>query len=178
MNGANCNNFTDLRASTSTEAFCTFFCRVNDRTSHESVYHDCELHISAIPYHRQRKEMERHGATVKPTPPIACGQLSVKPRQSPPSRSASDFFDLARFNFSSQHLTSPTSNHIYPQQHTFTMGFTDFVSETGLHVLNSWVSTRSYIIGYVCSTTPSSLPSRDSLLVSYIKGAQCTLHDE
>jgi len=27
------------------------------------------------------------------------------------------------------------------------MGFADFVSETGLHVLNSWVSTRSYIIG-------------------------------
>ncbi|KAM0722970.1 hypothetical protein Q7P37_001168 [Cladosporium fusiforme] len=27
------------------------------------------------------------------------------------------------------------------------MGFTDFVSETGLHVLNSWVSTRSYIVG-------------------------------
>jgi hypothetical protein len=30
------------------------------------------------------------------------------------------------------------------------MGFADFVSETGLHVLNSWVSTRYVIEG--CNT--------------------------
>jgi len=31
------------------------------------------------------------------------------------------------------------------------MGFTDFVSDTGLALLNNWVKTRSYIVGY----TPS-----------------------
>jgi elongation factor 1-beta len=31
------------------------------------------------------------------------------------------------------------------------MGFTDFVAESGLSALNSWLSTRSYIVGY----TPS-----------------------
>jgi elongation factor 1-beta len=28
------------------------------------------------------------------------------------------------------------------------MGFTDFLSDTGLTLLNNWVSTRSYIVGY------------------------------
>jgi len=28
-----------------------------------------------------------------------------------------------------------------------TMGFTDFVSDTGLTLLNNWVKTRSYIVG-------------------------------
>jgi len=31
------------------------------------------------------------------------------------------------------------------------MGFTDLVSETGCAVLNSWLSTRSYIVGYAPS---------------------------
>lgn len=29
------------------------------------------------------------------------------------------------------------------------MGFTDLVSDAGLSVLNSFLSTRSYIVGYV-----------------------------
>ncbi|MCO6717054.1 hypothetical protein, partial [Streptomyces sp. CHB19.2] len=28
------------------------------------------------------------------------------------------------------------------------MGFTDLLTDAGLAVLNSWVSTRSYIVGY------------------------------
>ncbi|KAB2576047.1 putative elongation factor 1-beta protein [Lasiodiplodia theobromae] len=31
------------------------------------------------------------------------------------------------------------------------MGFTDFVSDAGLTLLNNWVSTRSYIVGYAPS---------------------------
>ncbi|CEI64759.1 hypothetical protein FVEN_g3263 [Fusarium venenatum] len=31
------------------------------------------------------------------------------------------------------------------------MGFTDLLSETGAHVLNSWLSTRSYIVGQSAS---------------------------
>jgi elongation factor 1-beta len=31
------------------------------------------------------------------------------------------------------------------------MGFTDLVSDTGLSVLNSWLTTRSYIVGYSAS---------------------------
>lgn len=31
------------------------------------------------------------------------------------------------------------------------MGFADVLSETGLHILNSWLSTRSYIIGHAPS---------------------------
>jgi hypothetical protein len=33
--------------------------------------------------------------------------------------------------FHTYHIPPP--HHIYPGHHTFTMGFTDFVSETGLH---------------------------------------------
>ena len=29
------------------------------------------------------------------------------------------------------------------------MGFTDLVSDAGLTMLNNWVKTRSYIVGYV-----------------------------
>jgi elongation factor 1-beta len=29
------------------------------------------------------------------------------------------------------------------------MGFTDFVSESGLTILDNWLRTRSYIVGYV-----------------------------
>lgn len=32
--------------------------------------------------------------------------------------------------------------------HTDKMGFTDFVSDAGLTVLNNFLRTRSYIIGY------------------------------
>jgi elongation factor 1-beta len=31
------------------------------------------------------------------------------------------------------------------------MGFTDFLTDTGLSVLNSWLTTRSYIVGYAPS---------------------------
>ena len=57
--------------------------------------------------------------------------------------------------------TFPTSHHIRIT-HIFTMGFPDFISETGLHILNSWVSTRSYIVGYVCSPIPHSRDPRPS----------------
>lgn len=36
------------------------------------------------------------------------------------------------------------------------MGFTDLVSDAGLAMLNNWVKTRSYIVGYV--DTPPSQP--------------------
>merc|ERR1712080_574936 len=45
------------------------------------------------------------------------------------------------------HITASHLHHTDTRDKTFTMGFTDFVSETGLHILNSWVSTRSYIVG-------------------------------
>jgi hypothetical protein len=35
------------------------------------------------------------------------------------------------------------------------MGFTDFVSEAGLTVANSFFATRSYIVGYVAKTLTS-----------------------
>lgn len=33
------------------------------------------------------------------------------------------------------------------------MGFTDLVSDAGLTVLNSYLSTRSYIVGYVAASS-------------------------
>lgn len=46
------------------------------------------------------------------------------------------------------HDTNATS---YPFSHSFStianMGFTDFVSDAGLTLLNNWVKTRSYIVG-------------------------------
>jgi len=39
----------------------------------------------------------------------------------------------------------------YPSSHSFSsianMGFTDFISDAGLSLLNNWVKTRSYIVG-------------------------------
>lgn len=33
------------------------------------------------------------------------------------------------------------------------MGFTDLVSDAGLSVLNSYLATRSYIVGYVAASS-------------------------
>jgi hypothetical protein len=49
----------------------------------------------------------------------------------------------------------PSSHHInataYPLSRNSpsiaNMGFTDFVSDAGLTLLNNWVKTRSYIVG-------------------------------
>lgn len=40
------------------------------------------------------------------------------------------------------------------------MGFTDLVSDAGLAMLNNWVKTRSYIVGYV-NTPPLPLLQLD-----------------
>jgi hypothetical protein len=46
------------------------------------------------------------------------------------------------------------------------MGFTDLVSDAGLTVLNSYLTTRSYIVGYVAASRLPDIctpfpPSRD-----------------
>lgn len=39
------------------------------------------------------------------------------------------------------------------------MGFTDLVSDAGLAMLNSWLTTRSYISGYVAPVSAPSEPA-------------------
>jgi len=50
-------------------------------------------------------------------------------------------------------MGTPLFNHSFSlsKPHLAAMGFTDFVSDAGLTLLNNWVKTRSYIVGY----TPS-----------------------
>lgn len=49
--------------------------------------------------------------------------------------------------------TTPSSHTKLNSTHTFgsaaAMGFTDLVSDAGLTLLNNWVKTRSYVLGYV-----------------------------
>merc|ERR1711939_383428 len=48
---------------------------------------------------------------------------------------------------STTHLTLPIPLFSYPS-HTYTMGFLDFASDAGMALLDNWVKTRSYIVGY------------------------------
>jgi len=48
------------------------------------------------------------------------------------------------------------------------MGFTDLISDAGLTLLNNWVKTRSYIVGYVdpTSSVPLAVSHRDAPYVA------------
>lgn len=74
-------------------------------------------------------------------------------------------FSLPSLSLSPLLLSTPffdprSSPHTLSQ--TITMGFTDFASETGLTIANSYLATRSYIVGYVAKKT---LPSVLAVLV-------------